>query len=53
MRVADAAGLLAGYGLDALFGDPRRFHPVAGFGGLAERLEQEVYRDDRRTGAAY
>ncbi|MEV4619639.1 cobalamin biosynthesis protein [Asanoa sp. NPDC049573] len=53
MRAADAAGLLAGYGLDALFGDPRRFHPVAGFGGLAQRLEHNLYRDDRRAGAAY
>ncbi|REF94432.1 adenosylcobinamide-phosphate synthase [Asanoa ferruginea] len=53
MRVADAAGLLAGYGLDALLGDPRRFHPVAGFGTLAQRLENQLYRDDRRAGAAY
>jgi adenosylcobinamide-phosphate synthase len=53
MRVADAAGLLAGYGLDALLGDPRRFHPVAGFGTLAQRLENHLYRDDRCAGAAY
>jgi adenosylcobinamide-phosphate synthase len=52
-RVADAAGLLAGYGLDAWLGDPRRFHPVAGFGTLAQRLERRVYRDDPRAGAAY
>ncbi|MEV0715664.1 cobalamin biosynthesis protein [Asanoa sp. NPDC050611] len=52
-RVADAAGLLTGYGLDALLGDPRRFHPVAGFGTLAQRVEKRLYRDDRRAGAAY
>jgi len=52
-RAADAAGLLAGYALDAWLGDPRRFHPVAGFGTLAQRLERRVYRDDRRAGAAY
>ena len=52
-RLADAAGLVAGYGLDAWLGDPRRFHPVAGFGTLAQRLERRVYRPDRRAGAAY
>ncbi|MDG4820334.1 cobalamin biosynthesis protein [Asanoa sp. WMMD1127] len=52
-RAADAAGILAGYGLDAWLGDPRRFHPVAGFGTLAQRLERGLYRDDRRAGAAY
>ncbi|WP_203710493.1 cobalamin biosynthesis protein [Asanoa siamensis] len=53
VKVADAAGLMAGYGLDAWLGDPRRFHPVAGFGTLAQALERRLYRDDRRAGAAY
>ena len=53
MRVADAAGLVAGYGLDALLGDPRRFHPVAGFGTFAGRLERAVYRPARSAGVAY
>lgn len=30
--------------LDGLLGDPRRWHPVAGFGYLAGRLEQACYR---------
>ena len=34
-----AAGLAAGVALDALLGDPRRFHPVAGFGRAAAALE--------------
>lgn len=50
---ADAAGLLAGYALDALLGDPRRFHPVAGFGRAAGALERRVYAPNRRSGAAF
>jgi adenosylcobinamide-phosphate synthase len=26
--------------LDALFGEPRRFHPLVGFGRLAETVER-------------
>ncbi|GID33129.1 cobalamin biosynthesis protein [Paractinoplanes brasiliensis] len=50
---ADAAGLVAGYLLDAVFGDPRRFHPVAGFGSAAAALEKRIYRDNRAAGAAF
>ncbi|MFF5290896.1 cobalamin biosynthesis protein [Paractinoplanes globisporus] len=53
MAGADAAGLVAGYLLDAVLGDPRRFHPVAGFGSAAGALERRVYRPDRRSGAAF
>ncbi|MDT5034337.1 MAG: adenosylcobinamide-phosphate synthase [Actinoplanes sp.] len=52
-RAADAVGLLAGYGLDAVFGDPRRFHPVAGFGTAAGALERRIYAPDGRTGAVF
>jgi adenosylcobinamide-phosphate synthase len=50
---ADAAGLAAGYLLDAVLGDPRRFHPVAGFGTAAGALERQLYASDRRSGAAF
>ncbi|MCY1144699.1 cobalamin biosynthesis protein [Actinoplanes sp. Pm04-4] len=50
---ADAAGLAAGYLLDAVFGDPRRFHPVAGFGTAAAALEKRIYAPNRRSGAAF
>jgi adenosylcobinamide-phosphate synthase len=50
---ADAAGLAAGYLLDAVLGDPRRFHPVAGFGTAAGALERKLYAPDRRSGAAF
>ncbi len=50
---ADAVGLLAGYALDALLGDPRRFHPVAGFGTAAGALERRLYAPRRRAGAAF
>jgi adenosylcobinamide-phosphate synthase len=46
-------GLVAGAGLDAVFGDPRQWHPVAGFGRLAGALERAVWRPSRGAGAAY
>jgi len=44
---------MAGYGADAAFGDPRRFHPVAGFGRLATALETFSYQPSRLAGAAH
>ena len=46
-------GLLAGYAMDAVFGDPRRFHPVAGFGTAAGALERRLFAPHRRAGAAF
>ena len=43
--------LLAGYGADLAFGDPRRWHPVAGFGRLALALEHAAYAPSRLRGA--
>jgi len=51
--VADAAGIVAGFALDALLGDPSRFHPVAGFGTAAGALERHLYAPNRRAGAAF
>ncbi|MBQ0977743.1 cobalamin biosynthesis protein [Micromonospora sp. M61] len=51
--VANAVGLLAGYALDRLLGDPRRWHPVAGFGQAAGALERRLYRPDRTAGVAF
>ena len=53
MSVATGCGLALGYLADVLVGDPRRFHPVAGFGTAAAGLERVVYRDERIAGAAY
>jgi adenosylcobinamide-phosphate synthase len=39
--------------LDAVLGDPRRRHPVAGFGTAAAALEQKIYAPDRRSGALF
>lgn len=50
---ARALGLLAGYAADVAFGDPRRGHPVAGFGSVAAALERRVYADRRAAGAGY
>ena len=50
---ARALGLLLGLAADRLLADPRRFHPVAGFGLLAARLERAWYRDARAPGAAH
>lgn len=36
------AALIAGLGLEALIGDPRRWHPLAGFGWIADFLRQRL-----------
>ncbi|WP_344239379.1 cobalamin biosynthesis protein [Actinocorallia libanotica] len=50
---ARAVGLLLGVGLDAVFADPRRGHPVAGFGRAAAALEGRLYGDSRARGAVF
>lgn len=52
-RWSRAAGIAAGYSADSLFGDPRRGHPVAGFGGGAAALERLSYADSRVAGIAH
>jgi adenosylcobinamide-phosphate synthase len=49
----NAVGLLAGWLADLVFADPRRAHPVAGFGEVATALERAMYRDARWAGVAY
>jgi adenosylcobinamide-phosphate synthase len=53
MGRADAVGLLAGYLLDAAFGDPRRLHPVAGYGTAAGAVERRLYAPTRRAGVMF
>ncbi|WP_037905895.1 cobalamin biosynthesis protein [Actinacidiphila yeochonensis] len=48
-----AYGAALGFLGDLLAGDPRRGHPVAGFGRLAGALEQRLWRDDRARGALF
>ena len=45
-----AAGLGLGLLADSVFGDPARFHPVAGVGKFAALVETAVYRPQRRRG---
>ena len=47
------AGILIGYLADILFADPRRRHPVAGFGWCATALENLTYRENRASGALH
>jgi adenosylcobinamide-phosphate synthase len=49
--VATAAALLSGYAADLVVGDPRRWHPVAGFGRVALTLERATYAPTRLRGA--
>src|SRR5262245_15466832 len=51
--MADAVGLLAGFVLDGLLGDPRRWHPVAGYGRVAARLERRTYAPTVAAGARH
>ncbi|WP_433268783.1 cobalamin biosynthesis protein [Actinosynnema sp. CS-041913] len=53
MSVGRAVGLLLGVAADAVLGDPRKYHPVAGFGRVAAAVERKVYRDHRAAGAAH
>jgi adenosylcobinamide-phosphate synthase len=48
-----ATALAGGYAADVMLGDPRRLHPVAGFGALAQRAEAVAYAPTRARGAAY
>jgi len=48
-----ALGLVLGVVADLVVADPRRGHPVAGFGRLASALERRVYADSRPAGVAY
>lgn len=47
------AGIAAGYLADVVFADPRRGHPVAGFGWCATTLERFSYRDSRGSGVLH
>lgn len=47
---ATAAGLVLGWLADQVFGDPKRWHPVAGFGALATAFESVTYADRRSNG---
>ncbi len=37
--------------MDSLLGEPRRWHPLVGFGGLADTVEIEIYADSKLRGA--
>ena len=50
---ATALGLVAGALADLALADPRRGHPVAGFGAAAAALERRVWRDSRLSGAGH
>lgn len=52
-RVALPVGLILGYAVDHLIGDPRRLHPVAGFGQIAGALERKSYAPNRLRGVAF
>jgi adenosylcobinamide-phosphate synthase len=47
------AALAGGYAADVLFGDPRRWHPVAGFGNVALAVERATYKPTRSRGALH
>ena len=53
MGAGRALGLLLGVAADAVFGDPRRFHPVAAFGTAASAVEKRLYDDSKAAGVAY
>jgi adenosylcobinamide-phosphate synthase len=48
-----AVGAVLGFVADRVAADPRRGHPVAGFGRAAAALERRVWRDRRDAGALH
>jgi adenosylcobinamide-phosphate synthase len=48
-----AVGLALGFAADWYFADPRRLHPVAGFGRVASGVRRVLYADSRVAGVAY
>ncbi|MFG2090432.1 MULTISPECIES: cobalamin biosynthesis protein [unclassified Spirillospora] len=52
MRVS-GEGLVLGVALDAFFGDPKKWHPVAGFGRVASVAERSLYGDSRWRGVVH
>ncbi|MFT4187192.1 MAG: cobalamin biosynthesis protein [Aeromicrobium sp.] len=53
MSRSRALGLALGFAADRVWGDPARWHPVAGFGQAAGRLETRLYADDRIPGVVF
>jgi adenosylcobinamide-phosphate synthase len=53
VTVPTALGLLLGAAADLLLADPRRGHPVAGFGAVALALERRTWHDSRVAGAGH
>jgi adenosylcobinamide-phosphate synthase len=47
------SALVAGYAADLVFGDPRRWHPVAGFGNVALAVERATYKPTRLRGTLH
>jgi adenosylcobinamide-phosphate synthase len=47
------AAIALGFAADRAFGDPRRLHPVAGFGAAAGALERVLWRRRRIAGVAH
>ncbi|MHB1011239.1 MAG: adenosylcobinamide-phosphate synthase CbiB, partial [Propionibacteriaceae bacterium] len=46
-------GMTLGVLADAVLGDPKSHHPVAGFGAVASRIERALYADSTARGACY
>ncbi len=49
--MTSALAVLAALVIDAKLGEPRRFHPLVGFGRVAQALERRIYRDSIARGA--
>jgi adenosylcobinamide-phosphate synthase len=48
--MSTVGAMLFGMGLDALLGEPRRMHPLVGFGRMAQAIERGLHRDTRTRG---
>jgi adenosylcobinamide-phosphate synthase len=53
LRGRAALAIALGFAADRALGDPSRWHPVAGFGRVAARVERLVWQPSRVAGALY
>ena len=53
LRGRAALAIVLGFAADRALGDPSRWHPVAGFGRVAARVERLIWRPSRVAGALY
>src|SRR5699024_9312869 len=53
MTLSTVGGLVGGYIADRIWADPRRMHPIGGFGYIASKAEHRLWADSYRRGLVF